>query len=64
MIAAPPAENSEEEVGTTIGLIGFRTESYLAKQRYERASLCLQVYMASWFVVTLYVVWMIITSFP
>ena len=26
MIAAPPAENNEEESGTTTGLIGFRTE--------------------------------------
>jgi hypothetical protein len=64
MTAAAPAENSEEEVETTTGLIGFRTENYLAKQRYERASLCLQVYMWSWFVITMYVVWLLIPSFP
>ena len=58
------AEKCEEEVVITGGLIGFPTENYLAKQRHEQASLCLQVYIAVWFLITLYVIWTTLTLFP
>ena len=63
-----PAERCEEEDTlnneTTGGLIGFPTENYLAKQRDERATLCMQVYLLCWFVFTLYVIWTALTSSP
>ena len=60
-----PAERCEEEDTlnneTTGGLIGFPTENYLAKQRDERATLCMQVYLVIWFVFTVYVMWKALT---
>ena len=63
-----PAERCEEEGTlnneTTDGLIGFPTENYLAKQRDERTTLCMQVYIVVWALAGSYAVWSMFTSFP
>ena len=64
MTAALPAENSEEEDGIIGSRVGWSDELYLPKRRHEEVSSCLQAYVVVWLFVTLYMIWLLIPSFP